>query len=111
LYQLEKYTIPEVKKHLTIEKKSLTTGFEDLYKDFNATVDEKVMEQLIELYATKSPKQFLPEGLLNQDLKAKTAEIFKTSKLTSLQWVEELINGDAKTVLKQFESRHWIPIC
>ena len=85
-------------------KENFITGFEDLYKDFNANVDEKVMEQLIELYATKSPIQFLPEGLLNQDLKAKTAEIFKTSRLTNYNGLKDLLNGDAKTVLEKLNS-------
>ncbi|WP_333695371.1 S46 family peptidase [Flavobacterium sp.] len=99
LYQLEQVFNTRGEQAFNDRKTSLTNAFEDLYKDFNATVDEKVMEQLIQLYATKSPKELLPQELLNQDLKAKTAEIFKTSKLTSYPGLTQLINGDAKTVI------------
>ena len=104
LVQLENLHKTRGEQAFMDRKENFITGFADLYKDFNAVVDEKVMEQLIELYATKSPKQFLPEGLLNQDLKAKTAEIFKTSKLTSYNSFQELLTGDAKTVLEKLNN-------
>ena len=99
LNQLEQIFNARGEQAFNDRKANLIAGFEELYKDFNATVDEKVMEQLIEIYATKSPKELLPQELLNQDLKAKTAEIFKTSKLTSYNGLKELLNGDAKTVI------------
>ena len=99
LNQLEQIYNARGEQAFNDRKANLLAGFEELYKDFNATVDEKVMEQLIEIYATKSPKELLPQELLNQDLKAKTAEIFKTSKLTSYNGLKELLNGDAKTVI------------
>ncbi len=104
LVQLENLYNTRGEKAFMDRKENFITGFADLYKDFNAMVDEKVMEQLIELYATKSPKQFLPEGLLNQDLKAKTAEIFKNSKLTSYNSFKDLLAGDAKTVLEKLNN-------
>lgn len=99
LNQLEQTYNTRGEQAFNDRKENLITGFEELFKDFNATVDEKVMEQLIQIYATKSPKELLPQELLNQDLKAKTAEIFKTSKLTSYKGLKELLNGDAKTVI------------
>lgn len=99
LNQLEQIYNARGEQAFNDRKANLLAGFEELYKDFNATVDEKVMEQLIEIYATKSPKELLPQELLNQNLKAKTAEIFKTSKLTSYNGLKELLNGDAKTVI------------
>jgi len=104
LVQLENLHKTRGEQAFNDRKENFITGFADLYKDFNATVDEKVMEQLIELYATKSPKQFLPEALLNQDLKAKTAEIYKTSKLTNYNGLKELLTGDAKTVLEKLNN-------
>ncbi len=71
----------------------------DFYKDFNPTVDEKVFEQLIELYFTKSPKQFLPDNLVNVNTKKLTTEIYKETKMVSYSGVKELLTGDAKTVL------------
>ncbi|HBI00845.1 MAG TPA: S46 family peptidase [Flavobacterium sp.] len=104
LVQLENLHKTRGEQAFMDRKENFITGFADLYKDFNATVDEKVMEQLIELYAIKSPKQFLPEALLNQDLKAKTAEIYKTSKLTNYNGLKELLTGDAKTVLEKLNN-------
>ena len=100
LFQLENVFDSKGEQAFNDRKENYLKAFEELYKDFNAQVDEKVMEQLIQLYATKSPKQFLPEGLLNIDAKAKTAEIFKQSKLTSYTGMQELLNGDAKTVIE-----------
>jgi hypothetical protein len=99
LNQLEQVYNARGEQAFNDRKANLIAGFEELYKDFNATVDEKVMEQLIEIYATKSPKELLPQELLNQDLKAKTTEIFKTSKLTSYNGLKELLSGDAKTAV------------
>ncbi|MBA4153013.1 S46 family peptidase [Flavobacterium sp.] len=100
LYQLETIYTTRGEKAFNDRKANLIEGFDELYKDFNANVDEKVMEQLLEIYATKSPKEFLPQEFVNQDLKAKTSEIFKTSKLTNYNGLKELLNGDAKTVLE-----------
>jgi hypothetical protein len=100
LYQLETIYTTRGEKAFNDRKANLIEGFDELYKDFNANVDEKVMEQLLEIYATKSPKEFLPQELISQDLKDKTAEIFKTSKLTNYNGLKELLNGDAKTVLE-----------
>ena len=58
-------------------------------------------EQLINLYATKSPKQFLPESLINIDATALTSSVFSSSKLTSFNTLKELLNGDAKSVLEK----------
>ncbi|MDP2162181.1 MAG: S46 family peptidase, partial [Flavobacterium sp.] len=96
LYQLEQIYNIRGEQAFNDRKGNLIAGFEDLYKDFNPTVDEKVMEQLIEIYATKSPKELLPKEIFSLDLKAKTSEIFKTSKLTSYNGLKELLNGDAK---------------
>ncbi len=100
LYQLETIYTTRGEKAFNDRKANLIEGFDELYKDFNANVDEKVMEQLLEIYATKSPKEFLPQEFVNQDLKAKTDEIFKTSKLTNYNGLKELLSGDAKTVLE-----------
>jgi hypothetical protein len=104
LYQLETIFTTRGEKAFNDRKANLIEGFDELYKDFNANVDEKVMEQLLEIYAAKSPKEFLPQEFVNQDLKAKTAEIFKTSKLTNYNGLKELLNGDAKTVLESMNN-------
>ena len=99
LYQLEQVYKTKGEQSFTDRKNNLIAGLADFYKNFNATVDEKVFEQLIELYATKSPKQFLPKGLVNVNAKKLASEIYSKSKLQSYAGLKELLSGDARTVL------------
>jgi hypothetical protein len=101
LYQLEQVYNTKGEQAFNDRKTNLIAGFEPLYKDFNANVDEKVFEQLISLYAKKSPQQFLPETVknINPEYSAKT--IFTNSKLTSYNGLKELLQGDTKTVLEK----------
>lgn len=101
LYQLEQVYNTRGEQAFTDRKNNLIAGFESLYKDYSAEVDEKVFEQLIDLYAKKSPKQFLPESLNNLDASALTTSVFSTSKLTNYNGLKELLTGDAKTVLEK----------
>ncbi|MPT35192.1 MAG: S46 family peptidase [Flavobacterium sp.] len=101
LFQLEQVYNAKGEQAFNDRKNNLIAGFEDLYKDFNANVDEKVFEQLIALYVTKSPKQFLPASLTNVDTKKLTEEVYSQSKLTSYNNLKELLNGDAKTVIER----------
>jgi hypothetical protein len=82
-------------------KKNLIEGFEPLYKDFNAQVDEKVFEKLIDIYSKKSPQQFLPASLKGSNATQLASDIFTSSKLTSFSGLKELLAGDAKTVLER----------
>jgi len=104
LFQLEQVYKAKGEQAFNDRKNNLIAGFEDSYKDFNATVDEKVFEQLIALYATKSPKQFLPASLVNADTKKLTEEVYGQSKLTSYNGLKELLNGDAKTVIERINN-------
>ncbi|MFV8344776.1 S46 family peptidase [Flavobacterium sp. ZB4P13] len=99
LYQLEQVYKTKGEQSFTDRKNNLLTGQEAFYKDFNATVDEKVFEQLIELYATKSPKQFLPQSLVNVNAKNLASEIYSKSKLKNYTGLKELLTGDTQTVL------------
>lgn len=99
LYQLEQVYKTKGEQSFTDRKNNLITGLNDFYKDFNATVDEKVFEQLIELYATKSPKQFLPQSLANVNAKNLATEIYSKSKLQNYTSLKELLTGDTQTVL------------
>ena len=101
LYQLEQVYNTKGEQAFNDRKNNLISGFEGLYKDYSAQVDEKVFEQLISLYATKSPKQFLPESLNNVNASALTTSVFGSSKLTSFNGLKELLNGDAKSVLEK----------
>lgn len=99
MYQLEQLNTTKGEQAFTDRKNNLISGLGDFYKDFNPAVDEKVFEQLIELYATKSPKAFLPTSLLNANIKELTSSLYTSSKLISFGGTKELLTGDTKTIL------------
>ncbi len=100
LYQLEQIQTTRGDQAFTDRKNNLRDGLGEFYKDFNPQVDEKVFEQLIDLYLNKSPQQFIPESLKNSNITQLTASIYGTSKMTTYEGVKELLTGDAQTVLK-----------
>jgi hypothetical protein len=104
LVQLEQLLASKGEQSFTDRKNNLSKGIADFYIDYNAEVDRNVFEQLIGLYATKSPKQFLPTSLQNTDTSKLTADIYENSKLTSLNGFLQLIEGDSKTVLEKMNN-------
>jgi hypothetical protein len=104
LYQLEQLLNTKGEQSFTDRKNALSKGISDFYKDYNVDVDKNVFEQLINLYASKSPKQFLPESLHNIDVAKLTNDIFTNSKLTSLASFRELLEGDSKTVIEKLNA-------
>ena len=104
LYQLEQVYNARGEQSFKDRRDNTLASLEGVYKDFNKTVDEKIFEQLIELYATKSPQQFLPAELKNKDYKALTQEVYGQSKLTSYEGVQDLLKGDAKSVMEKLNS-------
>jgi hypothetical protein len=99
MYQLEQLNTTKGEQAFTDRKNNLISGLGDFYKDFNPTVDERVFEQLIELYVTKSPKALLPTSLLNANIKELTSSLYTSSKLTTFVGTKELLTGDTKTIL------------
>jgi hypothetical protein len=99
MYQLEQLNTAKGEQAFTDRKNNLMSGLGDFYKDFNPAVDEKVFEQLIELYANKSPKAFLPTSLLNANIKELTSSLYTSSKLITFAGTKELLTGDTKTIL------------
>ena len=99
LYQLEQLLSSKGEQAFTDRKNNLSNGIEDFYRNYNAIVDRQIFEQLINLYATKSPKQFLPSSLNTIEPNKLTADVFDNSKLTSLNGFKELLNGDTKTII------------
>lgn len=104
LYQLEQVYNTRGEQSFKDRKETTIKALEETYKDFNATVDEKVFEQLIELYATKVPKQFLPASMKNSDYKKLTDKIYDQSKLTTYKGLKELLSGDTKSVLAKINA-------
>ena len=99
LYQLEQVYNTKGEQFFTDRKNNLVTGLGDFYKDFNPNLDKKVFEQLINLYATKAPKEFLPSNLLNINAADLATEIYGQSKLVDYNGLKALLSGDSKTVL------------
>lgn len=104
LYQLEQVYNARGEQAFTDRRNNLVPAMADVYKDFNKTVDEKVFEQLIAIYATKSPKQYLPAEVMNQDYGKMAAEIYGQSQLTSYEGFKAVTAGDAKTVIAKLNA-------
>lgn len=104
LYQLEQLLNSKGEQAFNDRKTNLSNGIGDFYKDYNAEVDKNVFEQLINLYAIKSPKQFLPESLNNINASQLTTDVFTNSKLTSLEKFRSLLEGDSKSVIEKINA-------
>lgn len=104
LFQLEQLLNSKGEQAFTDRKNNLSNGIADFYKDYNKEVDKAVFEQLMFLYATKSPKQFLPQSLLDTDISKLTNEVFETSKLTNLESFKSLLEGDTKMVIEKMNA-------
>ena len=80
---------------------SILKRLEGTYKNYSAVVDKPVFEKLVGLYAKKSPKEYLPESMLNADFTTIANDIYSNSKLTSLEAAKELLSGSADEVIKK----------
>lgn len=92
LYQLEQIYNARGAQSFTDRKNNTVSSLEGTYKDYSKQVDEKVFEQLIALYAEKSPEQFLPDMLKGANTQELTQNVYANSKLTSYNGVKELLN-------------------
>ncbi|WP_310555594.1 S46 family peptidase [Flavobacterium sp.] len=99
VYQLEQVFNTKGEQAFNDRKNNLLASLKDFYKDFNPTVDEKVFEKLIQIYATKSPKQFLPNNLTAINSATLASDIYKNSKLVNYEALTKLFSGDSKTIL------------
>ncbi len=104
LFQLEQVFNARGEQSFNDRRNNLITSLESFYKDFNANVDEKVFEQLIEMYAKKSPQQFVPATLVNADIQKLTKEIYSTSKTLTYGDLKELLAGEGKTVMEKLNN-------
>jgi len=104
LYQLEQLLNLKGEQAFNDRKRNLLNAMEKSYKDFDKNVDEKVFEQLIALYAQKSPQQFLPEGFVQMNFGNVTKEIYSRSGLISFEEVQKLLEGSTKEVTEKLEN-------
>jgi hypothetical protein len=103
VYQLTKVYETKGEQAFKDRKANLIKNTEGFYKDFNKVVDQKVFEQLIDLYSKKAPQQFLPEALKNVNAQAVGADVY-TSKLTNHDGLKDLLEGDAKSVMAKLNA-------
>ena len=99
IYQLEQVYNTKGEQAFTDRKNNLIKSSASFYKDFNVNVDQKVFEQLIDLYLTKSPKQFLPSTFIDANTNKLGNEIYTQSKLINYEGLQKLLTGDAKTII------------
>lgn len=104
LYQLEQLYQTKGEQAFDDRRTTLINGWGEFYAEFNPKVEQKVFEQLIDIYSKKYPKQFLPPTLQNIKAESLANEIFTESKLVSFDKVKELLSGDAKTVLAKLNN-------
>ena len=104
LYQLEQILKTKGEQAFTDRKNNLSNGIVDFYKDYNATVDKNVFEQLIAIYAKRLPSQFLPKELNNLNASQLTNDIYTNTKLTKLEDFRSLLEGDSKTVIEKINA-------
>ncbi len=104
LYQLEQVFNSKGEQAFNDRKNNLIIGLAEFYKDFNVNVDQKVFEKLINLYSSKSPKQFLPINLSNINATELANDVYSYSKLISYNSLKELLTGDSKTVISNLNA-------
>ena len=104
LYQLEQLYNNKGELAFNDRRTSLINGWGEFYQEFNPVVDQKVFEQLIDIYSKKYPKQFLPNSLVSINVESLANDIFTKSQLVNFDKVKELLSGDSKTVLEKLNS-------
>jgi hypothetical protein len=104
LYQLELLYNNKGELAFNDRKTALINGWGEFYQEFNPVVDQKVFEQLIDIYSKKYPKQFLPNSLDNINAESIANDIFTKSQLVNFDKVKELLSGDSKTVIEKLNS-------
>ena len=100
LYQLEQIYNTKGEQSFNDRRNNLINGLGDFYKDYNTTIDEKVFEKTIGIYANTYPKQFLPSTFENINAAVLANEVFTQSQLVTYEKVKVLLTGDSKTVLE-----------
>lgn len=104
LYQLEQVYTSKGEQAFMDRKNNLLVSLDGFYKDFNPNVDKQVFEQLIKLYASKAPKEFLPSQVANCNAEQLANELYSQSRLISFDKLKELLTGDTSTILAQINS-------
>ena len=100
-YQLEQAFLRGGEEAFRGRRDAVLSSLEGKFKNYSAEVDKPVFEKLLKLYAEKSPKEYLPSNMVNNDFTALANEVYATSKLTSLNNATELLSGSAEEVINK----------
>ncbi len=103
-YQLEQAYKKGGAEAFNKTKERILSGYEKKYKNYSAKVDQPVFESLTGLYARKIPKAYLPENMKGVDFTKLTNDIYKNTKFTSLEGVNELFVGTPEEVIKKLNN-------
>ena len=103
-YQLEQAYKKGGAEAFNKTKERILSGYEKKYKNYSAKVDQPVFESLTGLYARKIPKAYLPDNMKGVDFTKLTNDIYKNTKFTSLEGVNELFVGTPEEVIKKLNN-------
>lgn len=104
LYNLEQIFNTKGEQAFNERRAILLNGLDEFYSEFNSAVNQKVLEELIDIYIKKYPKQFFPSSLENVNAENLASEVFTKSQLVSYDKIKELLNGDSKAVLEKLNN-------
>ena len=80
IYQLEQVYNTKGETAFNERKNNIIKESATFYKNFNPNVDQKVFDQLMKLYVTKSPKEFFPASLDNINVENLALNLYTESK-------------------------------
>ena len=103
-YQLEQAYLRGGAAVFEKAKEATISRLGGVYKNLSLEVDQPTFEKLVALYAEKAPQEFVPENFKNVDYSKLTNEIYATSKLTSLEGLNELLTGSPEEVIKKLNA-------
>lgn len=105
LLQLEQVYDDKGEEAFSARKAQLLQQLKGIFKDYNKDVDKAVFEQLISLYAKKTPPQFLPDLFKNNFNASSLADnVYQYSALTSWQGINSLLNGSAEEIFQRLHN-------
>ena len=100
-YQLEQAFLKRGEQGFEKARTRTLDGLKRTYKNYSAMVDRPVFEKLVELYAQKSPKEYLPTNIQGVNFTALATNIYSNSKLTSFEGAKQLLEGTPEEVIKK----------
>ena len=91
------------------KKGEVLTKLEETFKEYNATVDKKMFETLIEMYVSKQEETYISPAVKQllleqqQSYNSAAAYVYTNSSFTSLEKIKELLNGPEQDVVNKIK--------